>query len=151
MIFYTDGSYNRKKYPEVYGWAFVVVNDNTINTHEEGVGQDFIESHQIGGECQAIIEVLKYCQKHHIFDIEIYHDYIGVAHWALGSWKANKDVSKRYKLDYIIQKSALEDIARASGSKVKIAFKHIKGHSGNIFNDHADKYANLAIEKYYQS
>lgn len=149
MKFYTDGSYNKKKYPEVYGWAFVVFEELDQIDYASGIGDEFIESYQIGGECQSVLEVLDYCKTHQIFDIDIFHDYIGISKWALGEWKTNKDVSKRYRLDFLIKQSELNDLAIASGSKLKINFHHVKGHSGISGNELADQYASEAVKAYY--
>lgn len=151
MKFYTDGSYNKKLYPKVYGWAFSVIEDKDEIDYRSGVDDQFIESYQIGGECQAVIEVLKYCQKNQIFEIDLYHDYIGVEKWANGGWATNKPVSRSFKVGYLVELQNLKDVAQALGAVVKINFHHVKGHSGVIGNELADKHASDAVKKHYKN
>ena len=68
-----------------------------------------------------------------IDEIDIYHDYLGVAYWVNGKWQARKDLSRMYKAE--MQKYA---------GKFKINFIHVKGHSGDYYNNVADTLAREA-------
>lgn len=97
MIFYTDGSFTPKK-PTIYGWSAIAFDDysNDYLFTLSGVNNQFIESRQIGGECDAVLKALDYCIEYNINKIIIRYDYEGVEKWALGLWKRNKPVSKSY-------------------------------------------------------
>lgn len=146
MRFYTDGSYNKKKYPDYYGWAFTALDesDNEID-HRSGADNKHLESYQIGGECRAALEVLQYCLENEIYEVDIYHDYAGVRHWAMLEWKTNKPVSRDYMLKFLELQSKLFDQAIAQGLKHYVTFHKVKGHSGILGNELADKYASAAV------
>lgn len=67
-------------------------------------------------------------------NIEIYHDYIGISKWAFGLWKTNKEATRKYR-----------DFIKSIMKSYSISFKHVKGHSGNKYNELADKYAKEGI------
>ena len=64
----------------------------------------------------------------------IYHDYEGIAKWPLGIWKTNKEGTIAYKAYY--------DEAK---EKVSVRFQKVTGHSGDKYNDYADKLAKQAL------
>lgn len=145
IIFYTDGSYNKKN-SKVYGWASYIIDESDLKTSISGTGHEFIESWQIGGECEAVLQSLKYFLKNNLFKkyktIEIRYDYLGVEKWATGEWKRNKNVSKNYAKQF--KELKLYCLAH----NVNITFTKVKGHSGILGNDIADDLAKKAIAEY---
>jgi len=67
-------------------------------------------------------------------ELTIYHDYEGIAKWPLGLWKANKEGTIAYKSYY-------DKISQS----VNIKFVKVKGHSGDKYNDVADRLAKQAL------
>jgi len=121
---YTDGSYQTKT--KRSGWGFCVVKDNEIVFEKCGwVSDKFTGSRNVTGEIQAAIEAVKWVVENKIRKVKIYYDYIGIAHWALGEWRAKKPVAQRY-VEFI--KPYIN----------RLEFQHIKGHSGNKYNERAD-------------
>lgn len=146
---YVDGSYSKSQ-PEVYGWGVSIYNDSGLKLDEVyGHGTEFIESWQIGGECEAVLQALEYAALYGVTDVVLYHDYIGLSHWAQGTWKTNKDVSKRYKAAYCQLENQLYQIARKNNQHFNIQFVKVKGHSNNMGNDDADRLANMGRAMYY--
>lgn len=145
---YTDGSFSKNK-PEVYGWGVAIHDDKDYLIDSiSGTGNKFIESWQIGGECEAVLRIMTYVlnssQYKNISILEINYDYIGVEKWALGQWKAKKDVSQEYVKDFLDLKRQL--MAR----NIMVHFVKVKGHSGNKGNDKADELASGAVNLYYE-
>ena len=67
-------------------------------------------------------------------ELVIYHDYEGIAKWCLGEWKANKEGTKAYKAFY-----------DAVSRQIQITFVKVKGHSGDTYNEMADRLAKEAL------
>ncbi len=121
---YVDGSYQNNR----VGYGFIILKDDKREFSEYGRLYKYNESHQVGGELEATMRVLKWCQENKIDHITIYYDYVGIEKWAIGSWKAKKPVSINYK--------KFIDLC-----SVKINWEHVKSHTGNKYNELADSLA----------
>lgn len=124
---YTDGSYRMGSYT----WAIVVVINGQVVHSDAGVGTnaDAVVMNNVAGELAASMRAAQWAVKNNMTAV-IIHDYEGVAAWAEGSWKAKNSFTQSYS-NYM------------SGKPV--TFKQIKGHSGNTFNDMADKLAKAKL------
>ncbi len=123
---YTDGSINLKT--KRAGWGFCAVKDNKVIYKAFGKTNYEAWSRNIDGEIQAAIEAIKWAFQNDYIGATIISDYLGVKMWAEGQWKIKSKISKRYCFEV--------------GEHFKrFRFEHIKGHSGNIFNDLADSLA----------
>ena len=130
---YVDGSYNSATGEFSYGMVVL------LGGQEETYSQSFQDEElatmrNVAGEIKGAEAAMQYALDHGIREIAIYHDYEGIAKWCLGEWKTNKEGTKAYKAFY--------DKAR---SQVKISFVKVTGHSGNKYNDMADKLAKEAL------
>lgn len=90
--------------------------------------------HNVAGEIMGALTVIDYCIAQGIPALEIHHDYEGVAKWALGQWKANKPGTIAYAA-----------ACRKASEKLQLRFVKVKGHSGDKYNDLADRLAKEAL------
>ncbi len=77
---------------------------------------------------------MQYALDRNLAEIEIYHDYEGIARWCLGEWKTNREGTRAYK-----------DFYDRACKKVKISFVKVAGHSNDKYNDMADGLAKEAL------
>ncbi|MWK60533.1 hypothetical protein GO594_31675, partial [Pseudomonas otitidis] len=77
---------------------------------------------------------MQYCIDNQIKSLKIYHDYEGIAKWCTGEWKAKKTGTQEYKNFFDSLKG-----------KLNVEFIKVKGHSGDEFNDLADRLAKEAF------
>ena len=68
-------------------------------------------------------------------DARVYYDYEGIEKWCTGAWKANKSGTKAYREYY-----------RKISGQLKISFHKVRGHSGDTYNEMADKLAKKALK-----
>ena len=66
--------------------------------------------------------------------IYIYHDYEGIARWANGEWKANKEKTQAY-----------QQFIKESREKIQIIFVKVAAHTGVKYNEQADQLAKKAL------
>lgn len=129
---YVDGSYcaniDHKNFGRA-GYGFVVVKDNKIVYEKYGRTNKIAESRQIDGELKAAKKAMKWLY-HNNYSGIIYCDFIGIQKWFYGDWTAVKKVAQEY-IDFCDE---IKD-------KIDVKIKHVKGHSGNKWNDYADKLA----------
>ncbi len=132
---YTDGSFLNN----TYAWAFVVLYAQEVIHSDYGVGTDVeaAKTRNIAGELTAVMRACVWAKNKKIKNITIRHDLQGVAFWAKGEWKRNNNVTEQYY--NFMQKYIAEKF---------VTFEHVRGHSGNEYNDLADKLAKQAIEEF---
>lgn len=126
---YVDGSYNSATGEFSYGMV-VLLETEVLTFHEKYNDPDLAAMHNVAGEIKGAEAAMRYAIEHEIPRIAIYHDYEGIAKWCLGLWKTNKEGTKAYK-----------DFYDKASRKTDIKFVKVTGHSGNTYNDMADKLA----------
>lgn len=130
---YTDGSYRNG----VGAWSFVVVDENlnkeVYSDNGKVLEKNLLAMNNVGGEILAALKATEFAHENNM-DITLYHDYLGIAHWITGVWKTKKPATHGYKsqmLEYM--------------KNISVKFKHVPGHSGDTFNDRADRLAKDAL------
>ncbi len=132
-VAYVDGSYDVATGSFSYG--MVMFYDGT----EEHFSKKY-ENHEmasmrnVAGEIEGARAAMQYCLDKGIGSITIYHDYMGIACWCTGEWKAKQEGTQDYAAFY-----------RNVSTKVDIRFQKVKGHSGDKYNELADKLAKEAL------
>lgn len=126
---YVDGSYISGHGPA--GWAFAVIDNGVKVAHGSGVTADDAISRNIDGEITAALEAMKWLSMNNR-EGTIYHDYEGIARWALGQWQAKSAIAQAY-------------VKESRPYLHLVHFAKVKGHSGDKWNDYVDRLAREAI------
>lgn len=127
---YVDGSFLNGR----YGWGFAAYRDGVLIYSANGADdkEEAAALHNVAGELKATIEAVRWAREEGFSPITIYHDYAGIAEWALGHWKTNRDLTRRYA-DYISRHLSW------------VNFCKVVGHTGVVGNEMADKLAKEAL------
>lgn len=132
-IAYVDGSYNAATGEFSYG--VVLFHDGKeLRFSQKFDDEELASMRNVAGEIKGAEAAMMYAYEHKMSKISIYHDYEGIAKWPLRQWQANKEGTIAYRELY-------DKIA----SSVQISFVKVKGHSGDKYNDVADKLAKEAL------
>lgn len=118
---YTDGAYSSTK--EQMGMAFVITEDNK-KIHSWCDGEKGGTNNR--AEMMGVMKAIEWLQENEIEDAEIITDSMYVIGCLTKGWKRKKNV------DLWIEMDALEN---------KYPLKHVKGHSGDKWNDYCDMIA----------
>jgi len=131
---YVDGSYSKEN--EEYSYGMVVLKeDGLVEEYSDKFSDpELISMWNVAGEIMGACAAMQYALDYEIPAITIFHDYEGIAKWPLGEWKAKKEGTKAYV-----------DFYREASRSVKIKFSKVTGHSGDKYNDRADKLARAAL------
>ncbi len=131
---YVDGSYEHAI--KAYGSGVVIIKNDIIEETFSIKGNDksMVTMRNVAGEIEASKIAMQYCLDNNINNLVLYFDYEGIEKWCLGIWKANKEGTISYKKYY----DSIKD-------KLNVTFVKVKAHSGNKYNDEADKLAKKAI------
>ncbi len=132
-VAYVDGSYDVKTQRFSYG-AVIFHNGREITKSEAFSDPELASMRNVAGEIKGAAEAMLYCVENGIDKLDLYYDYAGIEHWCTGAWKTNKQGTIEYKQYYDFVKPRLD-----------VRFIKVKGHSGNKYNDIADKLAKQAL------
>lgn len=131
---YVNGSFN--DVTQKYGSGVVFLfNNKTTELSQSGASSELVKMRNIGGELAAVSMAVKEAIRLSAKRIIIHYNYAGIENWVNGSWRANKTGAIEYK-DFIERKS----------KDIEIVFSKITAHSGNKYNDMANKLAKKAVE-----
>lgn len=130
---YVDGSYNITTGEFSFG-AVIFTGGEMLTFSQKFENSPLASMRNVAGEIKGAEFAMRYCAENGIENVEIFHDYEGIAAWAEGRWKTNKDGTIEYKKAY-------DELSK----KVGIRFVKVKGHSGDEYNDMADRLAKEAV------
>lgn len=132
-VAYVDGSYDSNTKSFSYGMV-LFYNGKELTFSEKFSDSSLADMHNVAGEIKGSEAAMQYCLDHHLSSITIYHDYEGIAKWCTGDWAAKKPGTIAYA-----------DFYKKASQKVEIHFVKVKGHSGDKYNDMADRLAKKAL------
>lgn len=133
LLAYVDGSYNVSTKEFSYGMV-ILHGDEEHRFAEKFSDEELREMRNVAGEIMGSMSAMKYCLENNFKSITIYYDYEGIEKWCKGYWKANKLGTQNYKKYY----DSVKD-------KIQIVFKKVRAHSGDKYNDLADRLAKEAV------
>lgn len=128
IILYCDGAYSSSR--DQGGWAFVVLKDG------EKIHSDFLPEKKTTNnrmEIQAALEACKWCKENSYNKITIFTDSMYVIGTMTKNWKRNKNNDLWVQLDEAV-------------SGLEISWTHVKGHTGNKYNELCDALAVAATK-----
>lgn len=130
---YVDGSFNSQE--KIYGYGVIILQNEKIITQIYGQGnhKDYLSMRNVAGEIAGAMEAVNYALKINAQSLLIYYDYQGIESWAKELWKANKLGTKHY-----------QEFMKEAMKKMSIDFQKVKAHTGEYYNEMADKLARKA-------
>ena len=130
---YVDGSFRSATGEFSYGMV-VLLEGQVLSFCEKYEDKELSSMRNVAGEIKEAQAAMQYALDHGIPKIAIYHDYEGIAKWCLGLWKTNKEGTKAYKAFY-----------EEARKEIEIRFVKVTGHSGDTYNEMADRLAKEAL------
>ena len=132
-VAYTDGSYNLED--SVAGAGLVLFHDgikSTFNDVEHN--EEATKMRNVAGEILAAEMAIDMAIAAGASKLIIRHDYTGISEWAELRWKAKNPFTAHYQ-------------SKACGARLhlQLVFEHIDAHTGNAYNEEADRLAKKAV------
>ncbi|MBC8014115.1 MAG: viroplasmin family protein [Sporomusaceae bacterium] len=133
MLAYVDGSYNVAT--KEYSAGVVVLWQCKEVTFSEKADDPRLKGmRNVAGEIMGAQIAMKYALEQQAKSVIIYHDYEGVEKWCTKAWEAKQDGTKQYKAYY-----------EQAAQQLDIRFVKVKAHSGDQYNEQADRLAKDAL------
>jgi len=132
-IAYVDGSFDIKTNRFSYG-CLIRYADEEIRLYEAMNDINLAGMRNVAGEIKGAEAAIRYCIGREIKKILIVHDYEGISKWVTGEWAAKNAGTRAYR-----------DFCKSVSSIIDISFVSVKGHSGDVGNEEADRLAKEAL------
>ncbi len=132
-VFYVDGSYEDSIKKFSYG-VVALCNNEEKHFYKDFDDKSLVSMRNVAGEILGAKFAMEYAIENDMKNIEIYFDYEGIEKWAKKQWQANKEGTVAYQKFY----ESIKD-------QLNVKFVKVKGHSGDKYNDLADKLAKKAL------
>ncbi|MFS0688599.1 viroplasmin family protein [Sporosarcina sp. 179-K 8C2 HS] len=133
VVAYVDGSFNEESNEFSYG-AVIFYEGEQLQFNEKFNDPELVSMRNVAGEIKGSEKAMAFAIEQGAKTLSIHYDYEGIAKWCTGEWKATKPGTLGYKKYYDGIKKDLQ-----------IRFVKVKSHSGDEFNDLADKLAKEAF------
>lgn len=133
LIAYVDGSYNSSSKEFSYGMVLI---DAAKEQHfcEKFTDAELASMRNVAGEIKGAEAAMRYAVEYGFSKLYIFHDYEGIAKWCQGVWKTNKEGTKAYKAYF----DSIRD-------KLQVVFVKVAAHTGEVYNEKADRLAKQAL------
>lgn len=133
VVAYVDGSFEQSIGKYAYG-CVILFQGKCVELSGAGEEESYLSMHNVAGEILGSIHAIQWAMEHDAKKVHIYHDYEGIARWANGDWKANKEKTREY-----------QQFVRESRKKIIITFTKVAAHTGVDLNERADRLAKKAL------
>lgn len=132
MIAYVDGSYRNDT--KEYSYGMIIFTDELKEEYCEKYDDDLKSMRNVAGEIRGAEEAMKKALELGKDKLYLHYDYLGIEKWAKEDWKANKKGTQDYR-----------DFYKTIRDKLEVDFVKVLAHSGDEYNDVADKLAKKAL------
>ena len=133
MLAYVDGSYNSRTM-EYSAGVVALWQGKEITFSEKADDAELRGMRNVAGEIMGAQIAMQYAVEEKASILVIYHDYEGVEKWCTRAWEAKQNGTKKYKAYYDTIEKQLD-----------VRFVKVKAHSGDHYNEQADRLAKDAL------
>ena len=134
IIAYVDGSFDEKIGKYSFGCIIIKPNGEIVRESGNGDNPESVALRNVTGEMLGAMFAVKWCAINGYSAIQICYDYSGIEMWATGEWRAKNDLTQKYAA-----------FMSENSKKIAISFKKIAAHTGDKYNEEADKLAKKAL------
>lgn len=134
LVAYVDGSFDISIGKYSFGCVFLTPEGDVIEAFGNGDNPDSLAIRNVAGEMIGAMFAVRWAMKKGYSSVEICYDYEGIEKWATGAWRAKMDLTQKYA--GYMQKCA---------GYIKISYRKIAAHTGDYYNEAADKLAKRAL------
>ncbi len=135
VVAYVDGSFDDEAGRYGFGCVLLLPNGEIVKKSGSDNDPDAMSSRNVAGEILGAVCAVKWCDSNGYKALKICYDYMGIEMWATREWKAKKKLTMEYA-----------GLMEEYGKKIDISFKKVAAHTGDKYNEEADRLAGTAIK-----
>lgn len=131
---YVDGSFDKSIGRYAFGCVIIMPDGEIIRKSGNGNTPEGVAIRNVAGEMLGAMHAVKWSIENGYAAVRIFYDYMGIEMWATGGWQAKNALTQKYA-----------DFMKNSSRKITISFQKVIAHTGDKYNEEADKLAKAAI------
>lgn len=135
LIAYVDGSFDAAIGKYAFGCVILTPDGDIIKESGNGDNPESLAIRNVAGEMLGAMTAVRWAIKNGYDNLELRYDYEGIEKWAAGVWKAKNTLTQKYA-----------EYMQRQQNHIKISFRKVKAHSGDYYNEEADKLAKEALK-----
>lgn len=135
LIAYVDGSFDAAIGKYAFGCVILTPDGDIIKESGNGDNPESLAIRNVAGEMLGAMTAVRWAIKNGYDNLELRYDYEGIEKWATGAWKAKNTLTQKYA-----------EYMQRQQNHIKISFGKVKAHSGDYYNEEADKLAKEALK-----
>lgn len=132
---YVDGSFDSSVGRYAFGCILLVPDGREIRISGSGDNPESLAIRNVAGEMLGAMHAVKWAAGNGFDALKIYYDYEGIEKWARGLWKAKNPLTQKYA-QYMMKNNR---------TRVRVSFQKVAAHTGDFYNEEADKLARSAL------
>ena len=136
IIAYVDGSFDVNVGKYAYGCVIITPDGEIIRESGNGDHPQAVAIRNVAGEMAGAMYAVQWSKKHGYNAVTIYYDYMGIEMWANGGWKAKNELTQQYA-----------EFMKKAGTVIDISFHKVAAHTGDKYNEEADRLAKAALHQ----
>lgn len=133
-VAYVDGSFDAKIGRYSFGCVIIPPEGDVVRQSGNGDNPASLALRNVTGEMLGAMFAVQWCIKKGYAAVDIRYDYSGIEMWATGRWKAKNELTQKYAA-----------YMQRNGRRIHITFTKIAAHTGDHYNEMADKLAKRAL------
>ena len=134
MIAYVDGSFDEKIGKYSFGCVMLLPDGEIVRESGSGNNPESAALRNVTGEMLGAMFAVKWGCVNGYPAIRLCYDYMGIEMWATGGWKAKNSLTRKYAA-----------FMREHRKWIAVEFRKIAAHTGDKYNEEADKLAKAAL------
>lgn len=135
LVAYVDGSFDAAIGKYAFGCVILTPDGDIIKESGNGDNPESLAIRNVAGEMLGAMTAVRWAIKNGYDNLELRYDYEGIEKWATGAWKAKNTLTQKYA-----------EYMQRQQNHIKISFRKVKAHSGDYYNEEADKLAKEALK-----
>lgn len=135
LIAYVDGSFDAAIGKYAFGCVILTPDGDIIKESGNGDNPELLAIRNVAGEMLGAMTAVRWAIQNGYDNLELRYDYEGIEKWATGVWKAKNTLTQKYA-----------EYMQRQQNHIKISFRKVKAHSGDYYNEEADKLAKEALK-----
>ncbi len=136
LTVYVDGSYDDGMKVYAFGCVCLLSDGRVLTYYGNGTDEASCSMRNVSGELIGAMYAVLFAIKNRFSALDLCYDYAGIEKWAVGEWKTNKELTKKYA-----------DFMKRQSRYIDVRYHKVCAHTNQTYNEMADQAAKRGLKE----